>query len=77
VSVSQHVREKGLRLLRAGRVREVTAVRSFVVEGDTGRHLVTVAPDGWACDCGAFVAHCPHVEAVRLMIGGEPVPPAP
>ena len=77
MSVSQHVRQKGPRLLHAGRVHEVTAVRSFVVEGDTGRHLVTVAPDGWACDCDARVTHCSHVEAVRLMIGGGPIEQAP
>jgi hypothetical protein len=84
VSVSAHVRTKGARLLHAGRVREVSPSRSFAVEGNSGRHLVTVGADGWVCDCPAFVAHCSHIEAVRLMIGGEfpgpkapPQPPAP
>jgi hypothetical protein len=61
VSVSDHVREKGARLLRAGRVREVTRARSFVVEGSSGTYLVTVGGDGRACTSAAFVRHCSHV----------------
>jgi hypothetical protein len=77
VSVSEHVRAKGARLLHAGRVREVTAVGSLVVKGGTGRHLVTLTPDSWTCECRAFVRHCWHFDAVRLMIAAEAPEPAP
>jgi hypothetical protein len=46
------------------------------VEGDSGRHLVTIAADGGACDCRAVRAHCSQVEAVPLIIGGQLPEPA-
>ena len=75
MNASDHVRQKGARLLHAGRVREVTPSRTFVVEGDSGHYLVTVSGDAWACDCQAYVTYCSHVEAVRLLIGGERAEP--
>jgi hypothetical protein len=63
---------KARRLVADGRVSEVTAVRTFVVAGDHDTYLVTVGVDGAACSCPAYVAHCSHVEAVLLTIGGSP-----
>jgi hypothetical protein len=67
---------KARRLVSEGRVREVTAARTFVVVGDHGSYRVHLTPDGATCDCPAYVAHCSHVEAALLAIAGPPgLPP--
>ena len=72
MSLSDRSVVKAHRLVGEGRVRELTAERRFVVAGDHDTYLVTVSVDGATCSCPAYVAHCSHVEAVLLAIGGRP-----
>ena len=67
---------KAHRVVSERRVREVTAVRTFVVAGDHDTYLVTIDADGATCTCPAYVAHCSHVGAVLLAVGGRPPSPA-
>lgn len=74
---SAKITEKAERLVRDGRVRRLTPVEVFEVDGDSGRWTVVLAGGEFSCTCPAS-GECSHVEAAKLSRGtrAQPFPSA-